>query len=274
MDAEDLEYIDHFFIMLEKCVDHYNDAKNRDDDRRLFYNDLMERLTPDKDGLYTADYLKYLRSLRIEDDYYYVVLPAITMKQIRDSMRAEKEAEETRLRPIKMEPSKKYYPFTTYDFGQVRSLTEFDVNFKTMKTYRSDQTVLLFIAMHGELIARDRILTPLKNSMMILNKFSMASPGQCSVSSFSIRQYVLYAMCDAEKTGKPLDILTMFKEARSHIYANTNKVDGITAFNRPEVSPLKADHDFSLKKQLENQTGFSREAIYDEVLGGDTYRGN
>jgi hypothetical protein len=143
-----------------------------------------------------------------------------------------------------------------------------------MKTNRPGQTVLLFIAMHGELIARDRILTPLTNSMMILNKFSMASPGQCSVSSFSIRQYVLYAMCDAEKTGKPLDILTMFKEARSHIYAKNNNVDGITAFNRPEVSPLKAAHDFSLKKQLENQSGFSREARYDEVLGGDTYRGN
>jgi hypothetical protein len=294
------EYKTRFFTMLQKCVEHYNNSDIYDDNdvdnnnKRIKYNKLMNDLTTNV-HLSTDE----LRKLNIELDYS----QAMIMDRLNKKMRAEndrlrreeqqarlireeedrliREEEdrliqmqlEDRLRPIRITPSENYPTFNTYDFGSVRSsLTEFDVNFNVLKSDKS--SVLLFIAMHGELMVGDHNdPKPLQNEHMLLNKFSMASPGHCAVSSFYDRQYVLYAMCDAEKTGKPLDILTMYKEAHAHIHAKTHNIDGITAFDQTP-SPLKFAHDFSLKKQLENQTGFSREAIYDEVLGGDTYRGN
>jgi hypothetical protein len=300
----DEEYKTHFFTMLQKCVEHYNNSDIYDDNdvdnnnKRIEYNKLMNDLTTNV-HLSTDE----LRKLNIELDYSQVMIIDRLNKKMRaendrlireeqqarlireeeDRLIREEEARliqmqlEEKLRPIKMEPSKKYYPLNTYDFGSVRSsLTEFDVNFNVLKSDKS--SVLLFIAMHGELMVGDHIdPEPLQNEHMLLNKFSMASPGHCAVSSFYVRQYVLYAICDAVQTGKPLDILTMFKEARAHLCAKHDNVDCITAFDQTP-SALKFAHDFLLKKQLEtqleNQSGFSREAIYDEVLGGDTYRGN
>jgi hypothetical protein len=300
----DEEYKTHFFTMLQKCVEHYNNSDIYDADdvvnnnKRIEYNKLMNDLTTNV-HLSTDE----LKKLNIERDYSQVMIIERSIIKLNEKYRAENDRlmraendrlmraendrlmraeedrliqmqiDEDRLRPIRITPSENYPTFNTYDFGPVRSsLTDFGVNFNVLKSDKS--SVLLFIAMHGELMVRDHMdPTPLQNEGMLLNKFSMASPGHCAVSSFYDRQYVLYAMCDAVQTGKPLDILTMYKEAHAHIHAKTHNIDGITAFDQTP-SPLKFAHDFSLKKQLENQSRFSREAIYDEVLGGDTYRGN
>ena len=58
-DTENRKYIEHFFIMLKECVDHYNDGD--DVDKQLFYNGLMERLTTDINA-------EKLRSYNIEDE--------------------------------------------------------------------------------------------------------------------------------------------------------------------------------------------------------------
>jgi hypothetical protein len=116
---------------------------------------------------------------------------------------------------ITLRPLTKYIPLHTYDFGSVRQENSFNTNFVAMETSDPTTSMFLNLSMHGEFTRRPQNQTIVGD--FILNKISIGPPGQCTRSSATTGQYVVYALCDAVQTGSIVDVPTILREGFAHL---------------------------------------------------------
>lgn len=291
-DEKNIEYIKKFFQMLRDCEGkHYDLINNIITEVKKYYSDIdclqeeciqhclqeecIQHILDLRSDVELTQDVEILRKFRLEEFYDMIKKIEESNRQYAELIRHE--TEDARRQTIVFDPSidnvnNKYPAFNTYDFKSARIPTTFGRNFEKLETEKS---VVLFIAMHGELILDDnKNPIPMQDRDILLNKFSMASPGQCAFSSPLSRKYVLYAICDALKTGKELDMLTIIREAAAHVYAITNHVDGEAAYNQT-IPAIENQRNSGLKEQQTTNSRTTRLSLYDEILapGGETTEG-
>lgn len=110
--------------------------------------------------------------------------------------------------------------FTCYDLKSIRTAdTIFDVQFIRDRP----ETMLLYIYTHGEIMVQTNHPV-VKDFNGLLNKFAIAGPGFCGVSSARSAKYVLYNMCDVVQNGGDLDIPSIVREGYVESEISTDAV--------------------------------------------------
>ena len=138
---------------------------------------------------------------------------------------------------ITLRPSTKYIPLHTYDFGSVRQENSFNTNFVAMETSDPTTSMFLKLIMHGEFTRHPQNQTIVGD--FILNKISIGPPGQCSRSSATIIQYVVYALCDAVQKGSIINVPTILREGFAHQgVLDTNSNPTIVFENTPPMKDI------------------------------------
>lgn len=124
---------------------------------------------------------------------------------------------------IILNPSPKYVPIATFNFGSVREDNSFNRNFVEMEEMEeTDKSMLLVLNMHGSFVPNSQ---PHTIDGLILNKFSVSAPGQCSVGHIHQQMYAFYSICYAVETRAIIDVPAILKEGNAHSTISLNLIN-------------------------------------------------
>jgi hypothetical protein len=109
--------------------------------------------------------------------------------------------------------------------------------------------MFLFVHLHGSLILKSNgEPNVLKVPGVILNKFSMSGTGKFNLSSKIYLKHILYNVCDAIQTNKPIDIETLLNESLIHKHA---KIVGISEAKLTTPAMAEEQHKKGITRQDE-----------------------
>ena len=164
---------------------------------------------------------------------------------------------------IIIKPSSKYEQLDTYDFGSVREDNSFYRNFVKMETQKNT-SMLLCLMMHGMFVPSPQ--NQVIRGEFLLNKFSVAAPGQCSISiQYGLgNRYIQYAICDAVQKGSIVDVPTILREG----YAHTT-IQNPTSVNYTPNEIFKATPT-NLDKMYKNELERISSTVYHSGKVGET----
>lgn len=198
-----IEVAEGYLTMLNECISYYRDnpplpVKMNDIIRATInathQNNINEISVKQLITPYDWNLLKIVWEPRLKFEY--------------NIMRSRKVNPNYITRPV--QPSEKYPPNYTYDFGSVRCPnTEFEMNFKRGDP---DKTMLLYIYTHGAIQLNEKREETRMNGIK-LNKYNISGTGQCAIASVPSARYMVYALSDAVKNNTPLDVQTMLRES-------------------------------------------------------------
>ena len=131
-----------------------------------------------------------------------------------DGLHKQRESDLIKQREIDLKPSSKYEQLHTYEFGSVSQENSFNQNFVEMETQNPNTSMIICLMMHGSFEPNPQ--NQLISGDFLLNKFSIAAAGQCSLATLDQNRYVAYAMCDTVKKGGIIDVPVIIKEGFAH----------------------------------------------------------